>query len=54
MMPVMSSDPSEMPQDLQGAVNVLPPSVVASTDSAFRKGVMRQREGRVALGREAR
>ena len=25
-----------MPQDLQGAVNVLPPSVVASTESAFR------------------
>ena len=51
MLPVMSSDPSGMPQDLEGAVHVLPPRVVASTDSACRTGVMRNRAGRGALGR---
>ena len=51
MMPVLSSDPSGMPQDLQGAVHVLPPRVVASPERAFRKGGMGKREGRVALGR---
>ena len=50
-MPVMSSDPRGMPQDLQGAVHVLPPRVVARTERACRTGVMRQRAGRGALGR---
>ena len=54
MMPGLSSDPRERPQDLQGAVTVLPPRVVASPARAFRTGVMRQRAGRGALGRDAR
>ena len=51
MLPVLSSDPSGMAQDLQGAVHVLPPRVVARTARACRTGVMGNRAGRGALGR---
>ena len=51
MRPVLSSDPRGMAQDLQGAVHVRPPRVVARPERACRTGVMGNRAGRGALGR---